>query len=335
VSTTFTPSSDQLTISLHSDLKLDKIDSHMMRPLRYLTKHPANDYHPPSQEAYTPLTPSLHLYLSRNALRTLPGELFHLKHLTVLSLRNNKLAELPPAIGDLENLVELNIGINKLRWLPWEILKLIRQRLRILNVHPNPLFCIPDESPDIRASTSTTHLHSPTSLTVPMEAITPQPWEPTLLASTATTVLHIDGSPVHHTPPAPSTVPDSSHLRLYAPPSPHALAPSATSPSRVPSLLEIALRECSQSPYLPHLSDLLPPDCPDSISRLLTAAFSIKDAGGQKCSVCGKEFIVARTEWVEWWDFLPGSECQGGAVAVMGVPLLRRGCSWLCGPLHL
>jgi len=319
-----------------SDQKLDKIDSHTLRPLRYLTKYPAVDHHPPSQEAYSPLTPSLYLFLSRNALRILPGELFTLKHLTVLSLRNNKLTELPPAIGDLENLVELSIGINKLRWLPWEILKLVRRRLRILNIYPNPFFGIPNESLSVHTSTTTTHLETPTSSTVPTEATPPQPWKLTLLASTSTTFLRFDGSPVHHTPLAPSTATDSSHLRLHAPQSPYTIPYLAAPPSLVPSLLELALRECSHSPYLPHLSDLLPPDSPDSISRLLAAASTIKDAGGRKCAVCGKEFVVARTEWMEWWDCVP--ECEGrkgGVVGVTGVPLLRRGCSWACGPSHL
>lgn len=289
------------------------------------------------------MTPTLHLYLSRNALRTLPGELFNLNHLTVLSLRNNKLTELPPAIGNLENLVELNIGINKLRWLPYELLKLVKQQLKILNIYPNPFFGIPDRFLNDQIHPTYTTLNPPTSSTVQTDGTTPQPWHPIFLASTATTFLHIDGSPVRHTPPAPSTATDSSDLHLAPSQSPHALPPLASPHSLVPSLLELALRECSHSPYLPHLADLLPPDSPDSISRLLSSASAIKDAGGHRCFVCGRDFVVARTEWVEWWDCVPGSEggsrsrdwARKGGDGEGGVPLLRRGCSWGCGIQHI
>jgi Leucine-rich repeat (LRR) protein len=96
----------------------------------------------PSPERYESLTPFLQLFLSRNALRTLPPELWNLQHLSVLSLRNNKLTELPPCIAKLHNLVELNLAGNRLRWLPWELLRLVgpKGNLRRLNVRPNPLF---------------------------------------------------------------------------------------------------------------------------------------------------------------------------------------------------
>ena len=55
----------------------------------------------------------------------------------------------------------------------------------------------------------------------------------------------------------------------------------------------------------------------------------LKQAGGKSCSVCGNEYIIPRTEWVEWWYCIPDS----GPHAMLyksPVPLLRRGYSWAC-----
>ncbi len=311
-----------------SALDLEEISSATIRPLRYLTKYPRVDQHPPSQESYGTLTPSLELYLSCNALHTLPGELFNLTNLTVLSLRNNKLTQLPEAIGKLINLVELNVGANKLRWLPWDILELVNQRLKILRVDPNPLFRIPPLYQNIHLD----HAASPSTM---RHDSTRVHYVKTRLGSTAATFMNIDGSHIRDTPPAPSTQTDSSHLVLstqsdHSPDTLHGPA------NPVPSLLELALRECSHSPYLAQLPELLPADSPESVSRLLYHAHSIKEGGGRLCSVCGREYIVARTEWVEWWDFLEAYEDPWTSTSSRyGVPLLRRACSWQCVPSHL
>jgi len=320
-------------------LQLETISSATIRPLGYLTKHPEVDHHPPSQDAYGPLTPSLHLYLSRNALRTLPSEIFRLKYLTVLSLRNNKLTELSPAIGNLENLVELNVGINRLKWLPWEILKLVGGRLRTLNIYPNPLFEIPRSLESARAVTARVAIEDMAAPGVSGNAIHHQPWKPTRQAYTAVTFMNVDGSYSRGTPPAPSSAVDSSCLAVSQRGDHNRATLDGTPASRVPSLLELALRSCSQSPYLPQLPALLPADSPISMSRLLTDAYSIKEAGGRMCSVCGKSYLVVRTEWLEWWDWFPAYDDICGplkwANVRTGVPLLRRGCSWQCIPADL
>ncbi|CAO3692028.1 unnamed protein product [Rhizopus stolonifer] len=59
-------------------------------------------------------TASLQLYLYGNNLSCLNSNLFRLKNLTVLSLRNNQLTSIPPDIALLENLVELSLGNNQL-----------------------------------------------------------------------------------------------------------------------------------------------------------------------------------------------------------------------------
>ncbi|KAG8967402.1 hypothetical protein FRC03_010018 [Tulasnella sp. 419] len=84
------------------------------------------------------------LYLGSNEIRKLPSELFTLKGLTVLSLRNNGLTLLPPAISELTALRELNLANNRLTYLPSEILQL---RLETLVVNTNP-FLPPPEHPE-------------------------------------------------------------------------------------------------------------------------------------------------------------------------------------------
>ncbi|GKT96451.1 leucine-rich repeat domain-containing protein [Colletotrichum tofieldiae] len=69
--------------------------------------------------------PALQLYLYRNPLLKLPGAIFDLEHLTVLSLRGCRLRELPPAIGKMRSLRTLNLAQNLLRYLPAELLDLM------------------------------------------------------------------------------------------------------------------------------------------------------------------------------------------------------------------
>ncbi|KAI9846731.1 MAG: hypothetical protein M1838_001160 [Thelocarpon superellum] len=135
-----------------SNLRLATLSTSTIRPLRYMTKHPKIDHLPPSQESYTPLVPSIRLFLSGNLLHSVPGEIFNIHNLTVLSLRNNQLTELPSGIARLTNLVELNVGGNKLSWLPYELLGLVRPhgRLRTLSIYPNPLLEVDGILPEMR-----------------------------------------------------------------------------------------------------------------------------------------------------------------------------------------
>ena len=75
---------------------------------------------------YSPLTPSLQLFLSGNSLTELTGELFELENLQVLSLRNNKLREIPSGIRRLTQLQEINVSVNRLEHLPYEMLLLMQ-----------------------------------------------------------------------------------------------------------------------------------------------------------------------------------------------------------------
>ena len=76
------------------------------------------------------------------------------------------------------------------------------------------------------------------------------------------------------------------------------LSPPAEERTRVPSLLELVLRKCYNSPQLSQLPLLLPEDVGVAyLIRLLKQTFWITKAGGRQCSVCGREYIVPRTEW--------------------------------------
>jgi hypothetical protein len=103
-------------------LELEYLGSDIIRPLQTLTRAPQS---PANQSCFEDFTPRIQIYLSNNSLRSLPSEIWSLKHLRVLSLRNNKLIELSPAIGQLSSLRELNLASNRLTWLPYEILGLL------------------------------------------------------------------------------------------------------------------------------------------------------------------------------------------------------------------
>lgn len=125
-----------------SDLALTCLSDETLRPLQHLIRQSFADFtHPPSEEEFSPLTPSIQLFLSRNRLSVLPPELFRLTNITVLSLRNNDLAHLPSAIGRLTKLTELNIAGNGLRHLPWELLNMLHcpGKQRQITIRPNPL----------------------------------------------------------------------------------------------------------------------------------------------------------------------------------------------------
>lgn len=122
--------------------------------------------------------------------------------------------------------------------------------------------------------------------------------------------------------------------------------------SKAPSLLEICVRSWSQSPNLPNLVDWLSGEDPGHLTRLLDYATLLKEreAGSRKCTICERAFVIPRTEWIEWWEITrdtgrPGETGNGVSAASplrfsenrrdtveRSIPLMRRGCSWKCGP---
>lgn len=327
---------------------LISLSNDSIRPLKTFACFPTNH----GETTYETLVPGLKLFLSQNFLTKVPGEIFHLDTLRVLSLRGNKLKELPPAIGKLRGLEELNVGNNKLKYLPYELLDLIRapSRLAILNLHPNPYVEAGEEErvdvevgnleqgPSEALSWRGAHaiVTPPRLRSLPQEEqasqcsqtppVTSATLEATYLYRTPTIFYHANGTPLPIPPNASSTT------------SPQALPPpTGTFYSHAPSLLETALRVCSRSAELPFLAEKLPIDCPPLFPVLLEEALEVRESGGRTCSFCSASFVVNRTETMEFWRVEsnrgPGnvlSPLRGVGKEKAGVPLVRRGCSWLC-----
>lgn len=263
----------------------------------------------------------LQLYLSNNLLTRLPGQLLRLESLTVLSLRANKLTELPPAINNLINLHELNVGNNSLRWLPYEIRDLLKRQLRLFGFHPNPFI-----RPMPRYKTDSRMLQHPFCCSKPA-------------------LFHSDGTPTIDSPPSPTMAP------AYWP---GKVEPGCfvevepEHPERVPSLFEVCLRNLQDSPQLSQLPFLIPDDAPNSLAPALKHTWYLKQEGGQNCTICNSPFIIPRTEWIEWWQLSVPAKAEAATLddqiptdpdllsdaMLIGspVPLLRRGCSWVCVP---
>ena len=293
-------------------LDLQQIRTHTLRPLHYLIRQTSWGGIP---EQYDELIPSLKLFLSNNELEDIPGELFKLENLTVLSLRSNNLTEIYSSIGKLAKLQDLSVGSNQLNWLPWELLQLTNASLKRWALSPNP-FILPVPS-TLECNKS-----------VPMRG-SDHAYQ---VASTHIAFLDIAGVSSRHWRPAPSSMtehwPDPARIHEF-------LGPATEERTKVPSLMELALRACYKAPRLSQLPFLLSEDVNVAhLIQLLKQTFYLKEAGGRNCSVCGHEYIVPRTEWVEWWCLVPpnGSGKMENALDQSGgpIPFLRRGCSWAC-----
>ncbi|KAL4872407.1 hypothetical protein BDV12DRAFT_162154 [Aspergillus spectabilis] len=289
------------------------IPAGLLRPLQHLTKLPSIKEPPISEEVYTSLQPFLRLFLAGNGLNTLSGELFELDALRVLSLRNNKLTGIPPAIRRLTKLQELNLAVNRLHVLPWELLWLIKKGdLKHLNVRPNPLRSIHE------SEATTWHLTPETPESTDLKSCDyegPAPEE-------AWAPIHVATGPIHRYNMEGTPIPDTQ-----VPPQ---------NQSRVPSLREASLLSFSRSTYFDTITDEQMADFPSLPLRLLREARDVRSAGGRSCSVCHRSFVIARTEWIEWWDVstyengLKGPRISGEKLRPL--PFQRLGCSLGCIP---
>ncbi|EED20170.1 Leucine Rich Repeat domain protein [Talaromyces stipitatus ATCC 10500] len=306
-----------------SNFGLKSIPTDLLRPLVHLTKQPAVADGPVTDEVFTSLTPALRLFLAGNHLTELTSELFELGNLNVLSVRNNELVEIPGAIRKLTNLQEVNLSVNQLTTLPWEVLWLIRKGdLKQLTIHPNPFMSLEEAAADIE------HWHhgdGPEDDLRSCEYEGPAPedaWAPIHIATSRVQRFDAEGKPVLNTKSS-GKFQDPSHK------SPR---------SRVPSLRELALLECSKAPYLDQFlaGDATSVEYPEPVIRLLRKAVSVRNAGGMSCSVCHRSFVIPRTEWIEWWDcatYENGLKFpRASGAELRPLPFLRRGCSWGCVP---
>lgn len=288
----------------------------LLRPLQHLTKLPSIREPPISEEVYSSLQPFLRLFLAGNGLSAVSGELFELDSLRVLSLRNNKLTEIPPAIRRLTKLQELNLSVNRLNFLPWELLWLIKKGdLKHLTVRPNPLSQI--EESEIAQCHLTSEIEEGLENLKAVGYEGPPPeeaWAPIHIATGPVRRFNMEGLPI----------PDTQ------------LSTVKQSQSHVPSLREVSLLSFSRSSYFDTISDEEMTDFPSLMLRLLRYARGVHSAGGRSCSVCHRSFVIARTEWVEWWDCstyengLKGPRVSGEKLRPL--PFRRLGCSLACLP---
>ncbi|CAM1506262.1 Fc.00g059030.m01.CDS01 [Cosmosporella sp. VM-42] len=325
---------------------LEEISNDTITPLSQFSCIP----HVTKDVAFEQKDPELKIYLAMNRLSRVPGAIFDLTYLTILSLRGNKLTELPPAISRLNSLRELNVSQNRLRYLPTDLLDLIgsnNNKLRTLVVHPNPFFQPEhDFEEDGIVGVWGTESHEISSLVSKSLGRSP-----VQLSNTTGRVLsdfRLPTDPTMRILPVEVDSTDDSEL-----PSPVSSKGSLDDPrslaktSGVPSLLEIALRSCYGSTQLPEMIHYIPEGLLN-LRQLLDRAVRQKQAGGLTCSSCRKMHVVPTAEWVEWrelrtserigdegyaegywhWRLLPLSKAEGE----MAVPFLHRGCSWACGP---
>ncbi|KAI1392007.1 uncharacterized protein F4822DRAFT_112811 [Hypoxylon trugodes] len=332
--------------------------------------------------------PSIEVYLASNPLIRVPGALFNLENLTVLSLRNTKITELPSSIRNLRNLDTLNVSLTRLRYLPWELTDLLKfpSKLRTLNIHPNP-FYQPDEldSTLLGGACEKNWMHQTTpdeliplpepgrpymlnmSDDIPIDSACLKPdaakhnamyWQAYALARTPVQYNDVRGfvvstfrlsrqkstgseSPSEH---LDTVLPTEDICSAPAPPPPSRSQFSSTSnPSRVPSLLELALQSCAKSGQLRDLPSYLPHNAPSHLLEILERIAQQSEEGGNcgdlPCSVCGRRVTVPMVQWIEWWEVrqcAPGEDSfksvAGTGENEQAIPFLRWGCSWKCVP---
>lgn len=345
-------------------MQLDKISNDTISLLSEFVAIPDVEKDVPFEQR----DPSLKLFLFQNRLTRVPGAIFNLHHLTVLSLRGNQLTELPPSIRKLVNLRELNLSQNRLKFLPIELLELQhdeRCSLTTLSLHPNPWYQ-PRPAED-----------DPNNSLLWLRGVEPphkgsedrgNQWFTRLFDRTYgdKTITCTYASFRARTPVevAYSSGTGSSQFRIGRH---EALLPTEDWTSepqwptdlqrpllnKVPSLMELSLQACLRSPYVETLSDYLDPRTPRHVFGLLDRAQQWQETGGMTCSVCQRSIIKPTAQWIEWWQLytnhlqgtkIPKSDparfldlqTRSSALSLSGhrdenlLPFIRRACSWQC-----
>jgi hypothetical protein len=307
--------------------------------------------------AFEQKDPQLKLYLAANRLSRIPGALFDITHLTILSLRGNQLEEIPQSISKLINLKELNISQNRLRHLPVELFSLMEtgSKLETLTIHPNPFF-----QPDVTFggfyAEDTLQKPEPTPNSkpgTPKYALSYKPPRFLCRRLGRSRVEEYDcrgDNPSKFTnADAPKRLPvdlvfDKAHYSTWWYPANHfKQCDPRRGFTRVPNLIEAALRSCSKSTHLSELEHYVNEELPH-LQRLLHRASRQKAIGGVSCSECKTCIVTPALEWIEWRD-LRSVKPQPGNLAhrmsplsellsEMAVPFLHRACSRRCGPLR-
>ncbi|KAM0283503.1 hypothetical protein ACHAQH_002454 [Verticillium albo-atrum] len=316
--------------------------------------------------------PSLKLFLFGNPLSLVPGAIFDLEHLTVLSLRGCGLRELPGAIAKLSQLETLNLAQNSLRHLPAELLDLLAMpgKLKNLQLQGNDFYRpggLPLDIPDgasLRHPAYESEDEVKNAFEMQEDRLLgkmPSQFEGMCAMYLARSAVQFSDTSgfiysdfslnAHHEgnmqveDPNAGSVPDCPPSSAPYQSKSTGRSVDTSRASRVPSLLELAARSCYRSPDLEELKHYLPEN-PSHMRDLLDRAAAQKNIGGYECTRCKKMLVMASTQWLEWWRVSkvramcdPTLEGQGATFVPwcsdpeeQGVPFLRKGCSWKCLP---
>jgi hypothetical protein len=297
-----------------------------------------------SEDGYLHRESKIVLMMSNNRLSRVPGMLFSVENLVDLTLWRNELTELPPAIAQCRNLRSLNVACNRLRYLPFELIERLAM-LHTLSIAGNDFF-IPDIAlhPDQPSSFWGIRGNGP----------------PTESDKDRLAVWYVGRGPVQYTdtaggiyssfrvPPAgrwwnripiqdPSEQPGPLARRQVGESMTH---PSSNVPpplSRVPSLVEFCARSLAKSGWPEEYDDTASE--PDILATAIDAAAQARYKGGQFCAICKKPYVIARTQWIEFFIYDPyrdeskiTSDWTPEYKTSIAVPCLRSGCSWKCVP---
>ncbi|KAJ5703462.1 hypothetical protein N7493_011851 [Penicillium malachiteum] len=318
------------------NFNLRSIPTGLLPPLQLLTKQA-----PLAEDFFSSLQPFLSIYLSGNSLLELHNELFELSLLKVLSVRNNKLQELPYTIQKLRSLEVLNVSVNRLTYLPWELLQLFEHgELKHLTACPNPFPQIED------CAIKTWHCERIQKETEPKserydldsesecepeqiyESLRFEEYEDVPPPS-AWTAIHVATGPITRFDMEGRAIEENPKSSLVT-------TACRFSSSAAPSLRELALRAMCKHPGLDHTTDEDIAELSPFVIPLVQKAKKVRAAGGQRCSVCQKEYVIPRTEWLEWWDCTPyengGKRPRTSGEILRPLPFKRFGCSGTCVP---
>ena len=144
------------------------------------------------------------------------------------------------------------------------------------------------------------------------------------IASSSIRYFDVDGSPCRSTTTSLLSTDETYHAVMD--PLPTTAPLPSTSPT--PSLYELSLRKLQRN-FTAHdfapFQNVLPATLTASINHAFAA---VESGGNETCSVCGRQFVVARAEWMEFW--FHGFPAQEGLTLETLVPFLRRVCAWGC-----
>jgi len=345
------------TDSRFSGLGLERVSPGVLEPIGDITPIP----NVTKDVAFEQRDPEIRLFMGNNALTAFPPALLNLEYLTVLSLRGNQLSTLPPSLLRLKNLQTLNIAQNKLRHLPGEWLNCLDKgsKLRYFHVHPNPFWRPQPFVPDFAAAAQYQELtlgvdavrddgQVVSTVGTKLYARTPVQF----MDITASAHTSFELPPTSCNDPKRTTLPIEPFHELETPMALdrelryRAATSKIVNPQGPKSLLELALKKCAEKQnadetlaIMRQSSDVWPPH----LLRLLEQAVEIRENGGLRCSVCGRETIIPLAQWVEFREIgqmIMIADGEGdGEMLFAGdrdsegpVPFLMIGCSWKCIP---